>query len=89
MSTHRLHHPDLASDLAPELARTFLSPSRIAQYGEDDGIRRTAPAPFVPYRGSRPWEEQHPARPLVWALVWIVVPTFWAGTIYWLTQAVY
>ena len=49
----------------------------------------TAPAPFVRYRGRRVYEDQHPARPLVWALVWIVVPAFWAGTVYWLAQAVY
>ncbi|MBP0484008.1 hypothetical protein [Sagittula salina] len=51
--------------------------------------RMTARAPFVRYRGPRRWEEQHPARPFVWALVWIVVPAFWVGAIYWLTDAVY
>ena len=48
-----------------------------------------ATAPFVAYRGPRRWEDQHPARPLVWALVWTVVPAFWAGSIYWLAQAVF
>lgn len=53
------------------------------------GSHRRSAAPFIRYRGNRLQREEHPARPLIWALVWIVVPAYWAGTIYWLVQAVY
>lgn len=84
----------------PPLTESFLDQQAMSRFGlatighitgRQDGEARpmTAPAPFVRYRGRRPYEDQHPARPLVWALVWIVVPAFWAGTVYWLAQAVY
>ncbi|MEQ5871296.1 hypothetical protein J4E08_15525 [Sagittula sp. NFXS13] len=73
------------------LTDSFLDQAAMAAIAQDpeSPVRQTAPAPFVPYRGARQWEEEHPARPVIWALVGTMVPAFWAGTIYWLTQAVY
>lgn len=50
---------------------------------------RTAVAPYGYGTHVRRRDLPHPAQPLVWAMVLIVVPMFWITAIAWFTRVVF